>query len=378
MSREVYHRSSGSWVLISAGSPVPMPPLGSPPTAPSGLTLAPGESYVQASWTASTDADSDLAGYELFLNGVSQGTLSGVTSTVLSSLTPATSYTVGVRAIDAAGHMSATTTATTTTSTAGGPPTPASVGPRIGLTVINGDYVVSAGETLSGKYVTGSIYMPNANSTVVDCKAGGLAVNMAPGGNYYYPVRVGQTARYCEFGSVYTTGADTFTLDHCRIGNSRGTFAQIADYAEPNKTFQCRNITITNCYWDRLTGTGSGIGHFEALHLMGCQGALIRNNVWSFTTSDAGTFAQITAALNFDNGNGTGLPCRDIVFDKNQLYGGGAYQIYLSIRGSSQVTNNEFHSYSGMGLAQYPPTSGTTFTQSGNTLDGSPITLATA
>ena len=75
------------------------------PTTPTNVAA----SNIQAtsatiSWTASTD-DVGVTGYEVFRNGVSQGTTAG-TSFNATGLSPATSYTYTVSAFDAAGNTS--------------------------------------------------------------------------------------------------------------------------------------------------------------------------------------------------------------------------------------------------------------------------------
>lgn len=76
-----------------------------PPTAPTALS-SPGQTInsIDLSWTASTD-NMGLSGYEVYLNDELKATVSG-TSTTLHSLSPATSYTVKVRAEDVAGNFS--------------------------------------------------------------------------------------------------------------------------------------------------------------------------------------------------------------------------------------------------------------------------------
>ncbi len=56
------------------------------------------------SWSASTD-NLGVASYEVFIDGVSQGTQAG-TSALISGLNPATQYSATVRALDAAGNAS--------------------------------------------------------------------------------------------------------------------------------------------------------------------------------------------------------------------------------------------------------------------------------
>ncbi|HEX7307595.1 glycoside hydrolase family 9 protein [Lentzea sp.] len=79
---------------------------GQAPSVPSGLTVGSTTSTsVALSWTASTD-NIGVTGYEV-LNGSAVLSTSGTTSLLLTGLTPDTSYSLSVRAKDAAGNVSA-------------------------------------------------------------------------------------------------------------------------------------------------------------------------------------------------------------------------------------------------------------------------------
>ena len=77
------------------------------PTAPTDLAAtAVTPEAISVAWAASTD-DVGVSGYEVFLDGVSVATVAA-TAYDFTALTAATDYTVGVRALDAAGNASAT------------------------------------------------------------------------------------------------------------------------------------------------------------------------------------------------------------------------------------------------------------------------------
>lgn len=233
-------------------------------------------------------------------------------------------------------------------------PTLATVGHKIPLTPHNGDWRTSTQGSPAGRDVSGVVYLDSANTVLEDFKAHTLAFNCAPGGNYYWPVRGGQTIKNATIGFMGGVGCLDVTMDRCDIGNVRGTFAQLNDYFQDGKLYPCRNFTITNSIFHNLTGTGSGDGHFEAFHPMGMDGALIKNCVMEFGTTDPGTKAQITAVVFFDGGNGTDQPCRNIVIEDLWLYGGGYYQAYLAMIGTS-ITRLRFHRLEGTS-AQAAPT----------------------
>ena len=86
----------------------------SAPSTPTGLAAsAVGQTSATLSWTASTD-NVAVTGYRVFRAGTQVGTTSSTTFTV-TGLTCATTYTLGVAALDAAGNVSATATTSATT-----------------------------------------------------------------------------------------------------------------------------------------------------------------------------------------------------------------------------------------------------------------------
>lgn len=96
----------------------------SPPSQPTNLSVSnEQDTQVTLSWNASTD-NVGVTAYEIFVDGNSIGTTGG-TSVNVTGLTACTSYSFGVRALDAAGNASGTATATgTTTGCSGGGGTP--------------------------------------------------------------------------------------------------------------------------------------------------------------------------------------------------------------------------------------------------------------
>lgn len=89
------------------------------PTVPSGLSASNiAQTSFDVSWNASSD-NVGVAGYTVYLGGVSQGTTTG-TSYSFSGLTAATNYSVTVDAFDAAGNTSAQSSALSVTTLSGG------------------------------------------------------------------------------------------------------------------------------------------------------------------------------------------------------------------------------------------------------------------
>ena len=129
-----YTLSNGGTVLASGGSFGSSEatdfciggggPDTTPPSQPTGLTVSnEQDTQVSLSWNASSD-NVGVTAYEVFVDGNSLGTVAG-TSANVTGLTACTSYTFGVRALDAAGNASGTATAVgSTTGCTGGGGTP--------------------------------------------------------------------------------------------------------------------------------------------------------------------------------------------------------------------------------------------------------------
>jgi len=128
-----YTLSDGSTVLASGGNFGSSEatdfciggggPDTSPPSQPTNLSVSnEQDTQVTLSWNASTD-NVGVTGYEIFVNGTSIGTTTG-TSVNITGLTACTTYSFGIRALDAAGNASGTATATGTTTgcSSGGTP----------------------------------------------------------------------------------------------------------------------------------------------------------------------------------------------------------------------------------------------------------------
>ena len=111
-------------VVCTTGAPVPDT---SPPSAPGQLTgSARNGSEVNLSWAASTD-NVAVTGYQVFRNGTLVGNVSATSLTYQdTTVAPSTTYAYTVKAVDAAGNVSAASNSasvTTPASTAPAPPT---------------------------------------------------------------------------------------------------------------------------------------------------------------------------------------------------------------------------------------------------------------
>ncbi len=109
--------AAGNWSVLSAPLAVATPPDDAAPSVPQNLVAsAVSVSSFKLTWTAATD-NVRVTGYEVVRNGTSLGTSGAVTRTV-GNLVPETTYTVAVRARDAAGHWSALSAPLTVTTLA--------------------------------------------------------------------------------------------------------------------------------------------------------------------------------------------------------------------------------------------------------------------
>ncbi|TCN58759.1 T9SS C-terminal target domain-containing protein [Flavobacterium circumlabens] len=97
------------------------PPSGdtTAPTAPTSLASTTKTSTsITLSWTASTD-NTAVTGYDVYANSVLKTTVSGVTATI-TGLTASTSYSIYVKAKDAAGNISSSSNTIAVTTNSGG------------------------------------------------------------------------------------------------------------------------------------------------------------------------------------------------------------------------------------------------------------------
>lgn len=258
------------------------------------------------------------------------------------------------------------------------PPPAAEYGPSDDLTVVSGDVVLDDVSGIEGKRITGDLYLARSNLTVENCRVdGSILVNRKPGGNYFYPVMKGLTVRNSSSRGIWTLGCSGLTLDGYDALPQANTLAQIIGATTNSGQFcQVENLTVVNSRFSGLQAyRGSKEPHFEAFHLFSCQGATIRGNRFDYVAPDDTTFARITAAVVFETRHDW---CTDIVFEDNDVFGGGKYQVYLTMQGKSSIAGNRFHSYAGMsGVQWWDGRPGVAFAQSGNTLDGDPITFKT-
>ena len=137
------------------------------PTAPTNLAVSGATANsLTLSWTAATD-DTAVTGYTLYRDASQAGTTSGSTSYTFGSLACGSSYTLGVEALDAVGHVSTRSTLVAST---------ASCGPTSTTFVDTADaYVSSSTNTSNGSQTTLKVKPSNPTETAyVKFNVGGL------------------------------------------------------------------------------------------------------------------------------------------------------------------------------------------------------------
>jgi chitodextrinase len=329
-------------------------------------------------WNASTDAVG-VTGYEVFKAGTKAASPT-TTTTTLAGLACGTTYSVGVRALDAAGNASLQTTASFTTAaclttTSIGYPDASNTG-------------VPSGTTLTAYTGPSNISTPN---TVIDGKTIGCLQVSAPG------VVIRNSRISCPGGGVYVDDRsfdDTKTpllIEDSEIScqNQGGTGINEADFiVRRSEITGCengfslnQNVLIEDSYIHNLTigGHEDGIqiaaGYWDGSNWAynGGRNITIRHNtIYGMGNNDTtfGTSAIIGGPEGTTN-----------VLIESNLLAGGAYTLYC-VRGATptnyRVVNNRFTTRFKSSVGAYGWSSECSDEiQSGNTIyeTGQPITL---
>lgn len=269
-------------------------------------------------------------------------------------------------------------------SSPGSKPTLSNTGPNpaVTLTTISGDYHTSPGETVTAKNITGVLYLDGANSGAVDCNVSGVSI-ASPGPANLFLTRV-------SCGGIFNgNGLNGLNINQCKLDAQDAVLTQIVDTSSSRAT----GYVMTNSYVrgrTSFTRSGESDPHWQATHWVGLSGFVITNNVFDYIPDDADGVKDITsyhhtAAVVFGPSWVSGAYCSGD-FSGNWIYGGTTYQSYLSLVGSSTVNNNKFHStypddttplpYGGPSAYRIDSDlTSPSFTASGNTYDGSPLSI---
>lgn len=309
-----------------------------------------------------------------------------VTSTVTSTVTATPSSSVSPTPTPSDTTPTPTPTVTSTSN-------PANAGtiPGVALSTVSGNVQLSASnQTYVNKHITGSLYITGSNITVSNVKVDGvIQINMTPNGGYNSPVPAGIVLSHVAAAGVFTLGFNGLTLNAVDLsGTLNAPHMQAFCYYDSNTqiTYPASNLLIENSHFHGFQSSTTD-AHLENLHLGCVSGALITNNVFDATMPDSNTLGHTTASITLEAAL-FGLFNSNVVISNNTVIGGSYFQLYFVASGTTNaVTGNTFQSGkdSLFGSVQYPPSAyGPTqlppggyvkFTQSGNTLNGSPVTL---
>lgn len=260
------------------------------------------------------------------------------------------------------------------------------VRPGSSLSRHEGDYVVTiAGATIRNLEINGDLYIVADNVLVDNVKVNGnVGINRTADGNTPLPVRRNIRLVNVDMRTMDNVGFDGLTIDKSRFRGVRNSFhAQLTCYRDQEGGFwKADGLTLTNSLFDP-PAPSTNDAHIENLHLMCVTNATIRNNVFDMTSPDRFTMQQTTATLFQETIYG--VRNANALIEGNYFYGGGYYVAYFHADGMT-VRNNRFHSTNN-GINTYGPKSimlppsayadhsWVPFAQSGNTLDGQPLTI---
>ena len=257
---------AGNFSALSTSTSVTAPSDSKPPTAPSNLTLSTRyDTSLYLSWSASTDADSRVASYEM-LSGTTVLASAPSTYFTLTGLSAGTTYTLTVRAVDAAGNRSPSslplTVSTDTDSTAPSTPTGITIG-TLALKSVPLSWTAATDNVGVVGYEIGRQWVPIARVGTVTSYTD---TSGDPNTGYYYTVRAfdaaGNTSPWSD-SKVVTTSADTVVPTvPTNLTVATGTASTVA----LSWTAATDNVRVTQYYVLRngaQVGTASGTSYVD-------------------------------------------------------------------------------------------------------------------
>jgi hypothetical protein len=260
-------------------------------------------------------------------------------------------------------------------------PTPSNTGPRIGLTDIIGDYHITTDDvTISGKHITGDVWVNADNVTLVDCQIDGALYPSNLGELSGGPNKVGLYVSYCDIFGVYTYGFDTIEFTRCRFGPNDNDFVDVACGDNPGV-----HAYFDYCLWDRLLDS-TGDKHIDASQILGPDDVRYRHCVFDFAVPSATVMDQMSFCLTWESAF---LDCTPDGWEISdcEFYGGGYFQV-KPIGPNGKLLRNKFHTtavnsqngYTHPTITQEPMYGypGYPYEDSGNTRDGVPWTGPTS
>ncbi len=169
--------AGGASAASAAASATPVAPDVTPPAAPTGLAAVAGNAQVSLSWSGPADA----ANYQVF-QGATLVVTQATTTKVVTGLTNGTLYSFTVKAVDAAGNVSAASAAATATPVA--PDTTPPVAPT-GLVATAGNTQVFLTWSGPADAATYDVYNGATKVTTVTAPSAAYTVNGLTNGTLY-------------------------------------------------------------------------------------------------------------------------------------------------------------------------------------------------
>ncbi|MGN8245225.1 fibronectin type III domain-containing protein [Cellulomonas soli] len=229
----------GSRWLPLNGRPIggSTPPANAAPSAPGALVATPSATSVVLSWSAATDGDGTVAGYQVRVNGTLVATVTSLSHTV-TGLTSGVTVALAVAAVDDDGAVGPAATASVTTDVVtvahGREISEVNTGhtayfdASLGRTLTDADLVVHTalvsmsdlvadGGTISKRDFRGGLIPDRAGVTLVACRI--PFINNASTSRAF-------VARWCTFdtgtgaASDHAVGSWSYELFRCRLGGS--------------------------------------------------------------------------------------------------------------------------------------------------------------
>jgi len=245
-----------------------------PPSTPLGLTAsAVSSSQINLNWLASVD-NVAVTGYRVFRGGVQIATLGNVLSYQDTGLSPSTTYSYRVRAIDAAGNVSGLSSQRSATTFAAPDTTPPTTPTNLGASAFSSSKInLTWNGSTDNVAVTGyrvyrnSVFVTALASTVTEFQDTGLSA--ATGYTYVVDAvdGAGNASNISTAASATTLAANTATLQwdavnyptlsgyRVYVGTSSGTYQQA-----PGSGINVGNVTTYT-----VTGLGAGTRYFFAV-----------------------------------------------------------------------------------------------------------------
>jgi chitodextrinase len=315
-----------------------------PPTQPTNLraTSATTTSATLA-WNAATD-NVGVTRYDVYRAGTKVGSAT-TTSYVMNALTCGTTYSVGVKALDAAGNASTQATASISTSACVPPPSTgfpdaSNTGVPAGttLTPSGGMTITTAGAVIDGREITGQVVVNAPNVTIRNTRIRSNAM---------WVIDNNSTGLVVEDSEIINRPVSGQNNCHNGIGDANFTVRRTEiTGCENAANFGGDNIVFEDNYVHDLDTTGPSYvwgndPHTDGIQMSpGADNIVVRHN-WIDPSPGGGVTAPIIMGVNGSQSN--------IRIEDNYLDGRGAsYAIYLP-RQQSTVYVNRNKMYRGYG-----------------------------